>query len=292
MLITILRTFDGISMLPGPIKNYFFVIALFGAVAASNAKEQVSPETGYLEVAVAINATMRAHHYDPDELHTPEYLRIEAAISTLGESTTSDEEFIEGFRRIWVDGPFSHVTLSEAQQSADDLADYLDTMRVGGGGASLVWHNDIAVLTVNTMMGLDTIEEIDAAYTEIAERNASGLIIDLRENGGGAFAVRPLVSHLLAESVDAGGFVSRPWNNMHDRAPNRIDIEGVDPWEGWSIRTFWANVQTNAVTRISFSPAAPVFDGPVYVLTSRRTASASELAIDALRVAGRATIIG
>ena len=204
----------------------------------------------------------------------------------------SDEEFIEGFRRIWVDGPFSHVTLSEAQQSADDLADYLDTMRVGGNGASLVWHNDIAVLTVNTMMGRDTIEEIDAAYTEIAERNASGLIIDLRENGGGAFAVRPLVSHLLAEPVDAGGFVSRPWNNMHDREPDRADIEGVDPWEGWSIRTFWANVQTNAVTRISFSPAEPVFDGPVHVLTSRHTASAAELAIDALRVAGRATIIG
>ena len=72
---------------------------------------------------------------------------------------------------------------------------------------------------------------------------------------------------------------------MYDREPNRADIEGVDAWEGWSIRTFWANVQTNAVTRISFSPAEPVFDGPVYVLTSRRTASAAELAIDALRVA-------
>ena len=292
MLIAILRTVVRLSMLRKSVKNLFLGIALLSAIEASHAEERVSPKTDYLEVAAAINATMRAHHYNPDELDMPEYLRIEAAISALGKSTTSDEEFIEGFRQIWANGPFSHVSISAAQQSADDLADYLDTMRIGGGGASLAWHGDIAVLTVTTMMGLDTIEEIDAAYTAIAEGDASGLIIDLRENGGGAFAVRPLVSHLLAEPVDAGGFVSQPWNAMHNREPDRADIEGVEAWEGWSVRTFWANVQTNPVTRISFSPAEPVFDGPVYILTSRHTASAAELAVDALRVADRITIIG
>lgn len=292
MLITILRTVFRSSMPRESAKDLLLVITLSSAIAASHAEERVGPKTDYIEVAAAINATMRAHHYNPDELDEPEYLRIEAAISTLGKSTTSDQEFIEGFRRIWASGPFSHVSISEAQQSADDLADYLDTMRVGGGGASLTWHEDIAVLTVTTMMGLDTIEEIDAAYTAIAEKDASGVIIDLRENGGGAFAVRPLVSHLLAEPVDAGGFVSQPWNTVHNRRPGRADIIGVEPWEGWSIRTFWANVQTKPITRISFAPTEPVFDGPVYILTSKQTASAAELAVDALRAADRVTIIG
>ncbi len=257
-----------------------------------HADEQVSSKTNYPEVAVAINETMRAYHYNPAELNTPEYLRIEAAVTVLAEAATSDEAFLNGFREIWKDGPFSHVTVNVARQSADDLADYLDTIRIGGGGALLAWQGDVAILTVNTMMGLDTIEEINAAYAEIAEREASALIIDLRENGGGAFAVLPLVSHLLTDPFDAGSFVSQPWNAVHHREPSRADLKAVDPWEGWSIKTFWADVQTNPVTRISFSPAEPGFNGPVYVLTSKRTASAAELATDALKSANRAIIIG
>lgn len=279
-------------MIRKSIRNCTFVVVLLSATGISHAEDEISPKTHYPSVATAINATMRAYHYDPEELDTPEYLRIETAISALGESVTSDQQFIEGFREIWSNGPFSHVTFNEAQQSADDLADYLDTLRVGGGGASLRWQGNVAILTVNTMMGLDTIEEIDAAYFAIAERDASGLIIDLRENGGGAFAVLPLVSHLLAEPIDAGVFVSQPWNSTYEREPKKADLKAVEPWEGWSVKTFWADVQTKPVTRISFSPAEPVFDGPVYVLTSKQTASAAELAVDALKVAERITTIG
>lgn len=269
-------------------------IAIIGIQVASlsHADEPVRPSTDYSAVGAAINETMREHHYNRAELDTSEYRRIEAAISELAEVATSDEAFVKGFRKIWETGPFSHVEINVARQSADDLADYLDTMRIGGGGALLTWRDDIAVLTVNTMMGLDTIEEINAAYAEIARKQTSALIIDLRENGGGAFAVLPLVSHLLTNPVDAGSFVSQPWNAMHNREPSRADLEAVEPWQGWSIKAFWADVQTKPLTRVTFLPKEPVFDGPVYVLTSERTASAAELATDALKGANRAIIIG
>jgi carboxyl-terminal processing protease len=267
-------------------------ILVFNMPGFSHADESGDSDTDYAEVVAAINETMRAYHYNPAELDSPEYRQIEVAIAALAESATSDEAFLAGFRTIWNKGPFSHVTLNVAQQPADELADYLDTIRIGGGGAVLSWQDDVAVLTVNTMMGLDTIEEIDAAFDVIAERGASALIIDLRENGGGAFAVRPLVSHLLTETFDAGSFVSQPWNAVHDREPGRDDLDAIDPWVGWSIKAFWADVQINPVTRISFSPEEPGFDGPVYVLTSKLTASAAELAADALQSAQRAIIIG
>jgi carboxyl-terminal processing protease len=269
-----------------------FAMCAINFTGLSYADEPVRQQTDYSQVVAAINETMRANHYNPAELDSPEYLRIEATVVELAEVATSDEVFMKGFREIWENGPFSHVQINVAQQSADDLADYLDTIRIGGGGALLAWQGDVAVLTVNSMMGLDTIEEIDAAYVEIVEREASALIIDLRENGGGAFAVLPLVSHLLTKSFDAGSFVSQPWNAVHHIEPSRTDLEAVEPWEGWSIKTFWSNVQSNAITRIRFSPAEPVFNGPVYVLTSKRTASAAELATDALKGADRAIIIG
>jgi carboxyl-terminal processing protease len=270
------------------------VLAIVGIyiTGLSQADESVRPKTDYPEVGTAINEAMRAYHYNPAELDTPEYRRIEAAITELADDATSDEAFMRGFREIWENGPFSHVEINVAKQSADNLAEYLDTLRIGGGGALLTWQDDVAVLTVTTMMGLDTIEEIDAAYAEIDGKNASALIVDLRENGGGAFAVNPLVSHLLTKPFDAGSFVSQPWNAMHKLEPSRAELEAVDPWQGWSIKAFWADVQTDPLTRISFLPTEPVFDGPVYVLTSKRTASAAELATDALKGANRAIIIG
>jgi carboxyl-terminal processing protease len=258
----------------------------------AHADEPQAPPTDYVDVAAHISKTMRAHHYNPAELETPGYKRVEAAVAALAETAESDEAFISGFREIWKNGPFSHVELNPARGTADDLAAYLDNLRIGGGGAVLTWRGDDAILTVNTMMGLDTIEEIDTAYATIAEKGADSLIIDLRENGGGAFAIRPLVGHVIDQQFDAGGFVSQRWNAENDHAPTASDLKTVEPWDGWSIRAFWADVQAQPLTRMRFAPVEPVFEGPVYVLISKRTASAAELAADALKISGRAVLIG
>ena len=271
----------------------FIVLLAATAMGASVAAAQGALEgTNYSQSAETIKALIRDHHYDPSELEKESYQAIEAAFIELGQNATTDDKFIDGFNALWRDGPFSHVNLSKAQGTADELADYLDNLRIGGGGATLAWEGRTAILTVNTMMGLDTIEEIDAAYQEIASRGADNLIIDLRENGGGAFAVRPLVGHLIGAPYDAGVFVSRRWNAENEQPPSRDTITEIKPWEGWSIRAFWKDAQSDLFVRVQFAPAQPQFVGPVAVLTSARTASAAELAADALRGSGRATLIG
>jgi len=273
-------------------KSFVFVIIACYSLSCAASDAGGEPGASYPEIAIAINQTLHDHLYDPAELETSAYRAIEAKVNALALRATSNEVFIEGFRDIWKDGPFSHVELKQAQQPAADLAHYLDTLRIGGGGAQLTWQDDIAILTVNTMMGLDTIEEIDAAYVEIANREPRTLIIDLRENPGGAFAVRPLVAHLLTAPLAAGVFVSQRWNSLHQRPPGPAEIQTAEAWEGWSLTAFWKDVQENALTGITFTPAEPVYTGPVYVLTSKRTASAAELATDALSGSGRALVIG
>ncbi len=268
------------------------VVAALFAVTMAHAQQEEPKATDYPAVAIAVDQTMRAYHYNPAELAGAPYQKIVSEVAALAETVETDEDFVAGFREIWKNGPFSHVQLSVAEQTAEDLTAYLDNLRIGGGGAVLSWQDDAAVLTVNTMMGLDTIEEIDAAYAAIAEHGAEKLIIDLRENGGGAFAIRPLVNHLTGKPFIAGGFISQPWNAKHDRAPQLKDMKKTAPWEGWSIRAFWKDAQENALTVVQFEPSAPVYQGTVYVLTSTRTASAAELATDALKVSGRAVIIG
>ena len=235
---------------------------------------------------------MHAHHYNPAELNSPAYLAVEQAVRELAQTATTDEAFRIGFEAIWDDGPFSHVDLRHEDRDAEAITDWIDTLRIGGGGAALSWDGDIAVLTVNTMMGIDTIEEIDAAYDEIAAHGAAALIIDLRANRGGMFAFKPLVEHVLDAPLDIGVFVSQGWNAGMDRAPGPQDTAGVEPWTGWSIRDFWDSAQANDLTLARLNPDGPHYTGPVYVLVSERTASAAEIAADALQASGRAILIG
>jgi carboxyl-terminal processing protease len=220
------------------------------------------------------------------------YQSIQQRLRSVARASSSIEDFVLEFNATWRHGPFSHVNLVVAQQSAEEMADYFDTMNVGGSGARLEWQGQIAVLTITTMMGLDTIDQIQAAYRELAQKTARALVVDLRENAGGAFALRPLVCHLIPVAMEVGAFVSQAWFESNTRAPSVVDVGRIAPWNGWSLKSFWNDVSRLPITRIQLRPSAPIYTGPVYVLTSQKTASAAELAVDAMGRLENVTLVG
>jgi carboxyl-terminal processing protease len=246
----------------------------------------------FRHVAATINATIRANHYRRTELEGAAYLQIERDVIALGERATSAEEFIDGFNALWRKGPFSHVSLHKAQESAAERYARLDTELAGPQAVNLTWRETTAILTVNTMSGADTIEAINAAYEQIVSRKAAKLIIDLRRNGGGAFAVVPLVGHLIDKPIDVGVFVVGSWYVEHRAPPGPHDFASAKPWRGYSVRDFQADVRTRPLTSYRIDPLLPRFEGPVCLLTSRRSLSAAEIAADALKSIGRAKIVG
>ena len=93
------HTVAGLSTLQKSIRNLISILALLSAIGVSHADEHINPTSHYPSVAAAINATMRAYHYDPEELETPEYPRIESAISALaGECRDPDRKQDDGAR--------------------------------------------------------------------------------------------------------------------------------------------------------------------------------------------------
>lgn len=245
-----------------------------------------------LTVADSISQLMATYHYNPKELAGTAYLELEKEIQKLAITVDSKEDFIDGFNRLWSNGPFSHVRLAKLENSADRMADYIDSLRVGDQSVSLNWEGKTAILTVTTMTGLDTKEKVFEAYREIAKKNTEALVIDLRNNVGGTFAGVPLIGHLIKEPIDVGMFVSKKWWENNTAEPNKNNIQTLSPWEGWSIKTFWKDIQEQPLTRVSFKPMLPYFDGPVYLLTSKKTASAAEFTADAMAQLENVTIIG
>jgi carboxyl-terminal processing protease len=245
------------------------------------------------DLVKAIHTTFESHIFDKRVLFEPSYISTRRSLEALIQDTQTKEDFANAFNQIWASGPLSHVQLNVSAQNAEQTATYLDGMKTGPQSVSLTWREGVPILAVNTMMGTDTVEAIRAAYAEIAAKGSKSLIIDLRRNTGGAFAVVPLVGHLIDEEFDTGLFVSQTWHQKNSTSPNNQTKSTLSPWKGWSIKSFWNDVLSgDGVLRIRFEPMLPTFRGSVYVLTSSATASAAELTVDALRTAKRITHIG
>jgi hypothetical protein len=263
------------------------VLLVAAALIAGACQQKPAAFRGAAEL---INKTIRDNHYRPIELNGDVYTKIEKDVIALGDTAASADEFVKGFREIWKKGPFSHVSLGRAEEPVADRMARIDTASAGDSAVMLDWKGSTAILTVNNMTG--TIKAIDAAYGEITAGSATKLIIDLRRNQGGAFAVVPLIGHLISEPIDAGVFVSGLWFASHAAPPGPADFASATPWRGYSVRDFQVDVLTRPLTSYRIDPMLPRFGGPVFVLTSARTISAGEIVADALKAIGRATIIG
>jgi len=257
---------------------------------SDNGMEEINVEL--MTVADSISSLMSTYHYNPEQLGSNEYIVLEGKVNEIALMSKTKEQFVEGYNQLWAEGPFSHVRLAKMQQPAEEMANYIDSLRVGGNGVNLEWMNKTALLAVNTMMGVDTQEQVFEAYRQIAKKRTDTLIIDLRNNEGGTFAGIPLIGHLTKDTIDIGMFVSQKWWNNNTENPTVEDVKDLKSWEGWSIRSFWKDVQDNPLTRIRINPMSPRFQGPVYVLISNRTASAAELTVDASAHLENVTIIG
>ncbi|MEZ5939143.1 MAG: S41 family peptidase [Hyphomonadaceae bacterium] len=265
------------------------MLALFACVATTADAQETAAK--HVEETAAALAVIRDQGFDPDASETAIYRATADKVTRLGETPMKKKDYVRAFNAAWREGPFSHVRMQTSDKSADALAAELDQIRVGEG-AVLSWEGDVAILTVHTMMGVDTIEQIEAAFEALGARPGKALIIDLRHNDGGAFAVVPLVEHIIETPLDAGVFLSRKWNEGQTREPVFADVRDLQPWTGWSVQTFWRDVAATPLTRIRFTPRAAPYPHPVYVLISGETYSAAEMAADALKASGRATLIG
>jgi C-terminal peptidase prc len=139
------------------------------------------------------------------------------------------------------------------------------------------WHQRDFALQVSRQRGDFAVVTIDAFTWTIthdlstalhgALRRTHGLVLDLRNNGGGdAEAMAGVASYFLPTATGLGEFMNRSGNVA-------LSLETGT----------WSLLSADRPTRL---------DVPVVILTSDRTSSAAEILVAALKDAQRATVIG
>ncbi|GEM_PF-536820 len=122
----------------------------------------------------------------------------------------------------------------------------------------------IRIPTFSARKGQDLVAEFDQALEQV--RAASGLILDLRGNGGG--------DSRLAERM-AGRFFSQPFCYGQDRFRQRL------PWRAWSLRFEYC-----------IQPRGEIVTVGLVLLMDNRNMSSAEQFIAAFTESGRAIAIG
>lgn len=183
--------------------------------------------------------------------------------------------------------PDGHLRLTVAGERSAKPAAVSNTPReIAPGILEARWiDGDIAYIRFRRFS--DDSAALAALTTFLAEHTAArALILDSRENGGGRFPMlgiladalydreRPLVSMELATKVfEENG---SPW-------PATPELRAAPAPAGLVRTVHWA---------VPSRAAAPLGATPVYYLISHRTYSAAEHMAFALKVTGRATLIG
>ncbi len=269
-----------------------FIVSLLAAGLAVAPSARAANRQDYRQSMSHIEDIFMRSFFDPAWMMTPQARLLFSDLMIAAGSISDPDQFCRSFDQSFQRLGLSHVALSVQRRSAAQLGRYFDTMEVGSDAIDLTWYDTVACLTVHTFMGQDTGPRIMTAFQELATNDAMGLIIDLRDNPGGAFAMRNLVGHCLSGEVDAGMFLGRRWYAETDLVPDRAQIEALIPWQGTSVVDLWRHLATHPITRVQFLPLRPTYRGPIAILINGRTQSAAELVAELLRSTRGARLVG
>jgi len=160
------------------------------------------------------------------------------------------------------------LSLNAVEYSEDPNYLY-KVIETGGRKIGYFVYNFFAPGTDNQPEKYDV--ETDAIFADFKSRGISDLILDLRFNSGGSELSAKKLASLIGRGTDSSKvFLKRQYNDVVEKAILNDGSKGED---------FLINHYATEVNNIGNQLSS----GRVYVLTSARTASASELVINALK---------
>ena len=226
--------------------------------------------------------------YSADILKTKDWKKFQTDIEKICNTANDDIEMYFGFNILAQQLPFSHLSLTIAQDVAEDEEPHVLNQQ-----KSVVFEEKNSTTAYLLIKNFSTsAPELATTLPKIlGNDNYKNLIIDLRNNpGGGIEAAFEFARHIIDSDMEVGYFVT-----------NKLDYSGYQPeifkalpeLQPKGTREFTDELKTSPGVKLIFKkPHNPVFKGTIYVLTNGNTASTCEPLVYALKNRKIATIIG
>ncbi|UTW62381.1 hypothetical protein KFE98_20645 [bacterium SCSIO 12741] len=222
--------------------------------------------------------------YDPKLTEKKEWRTFEKKMQRTSLKVQDDLEMVFAFYYYARKLPFSHFSLMKTgnQESEEEEPSRLDFDEKSA---------KTAYLNIRSFDG--SAEEMDSILMKIIEGGYQNLIVDLRENPGGTVEAGLTFANRMVDSSYYGGvFLTRKWFEKHEQVPSQSDYTLLPEFSEANFDLIIQGIHEKEGLCLRLTPEKKTFQGNLYLLTSKRTASTCEPLVYGLKQFGRAQVVG
>ncbi|GAB2962638.1 hypothetical protein GCM10027048_34090 [Hymenobacter coalescens] len=279
----------------GVFRGRIFAEGKAGTALQGRRLSQKQPLRNYAAIIDSAIQTTERQIYNPHLLQQAPWLAFKQQLRRQRRTILDDYQlktvFALGAARL----PFSHFDLSVRRTAVAPAArsntSTATTAGPAGNVALRALSPQTAYLQVRSFGG--TRAEMDSVVNLLKAKPYQHLIIDLRDNQGGSIeAVMPLARYLSPDTVYLGAIVTRRWFAHSPVPPTPAQYQRLQPFSEAS----YAGIQEAMHQAPGLSLIAPpdpqAFQGKVYLLVNKETASACEPLVYSYQHNQRAVVVG
>ncbi|MBX2929847.1 MAG: S41 family peptidase [Saprospiraceae bacterium] len=138
-----------------------------------------------------------------------------------------------------------------------------------------------------------TAQEMDSLLQIVVTKGYQNLIVDLRGNPGGSLeGGMTLAGYLTDRETPTGVYLTQRWFNDHPAPPTAAELETMPAFSKADVAAFTEALEQQGFVVLKARPGTQRFDGRLFILTDRKSASACEPLTWNLQHTGRATVVG
>lgn len=270
-----------------PTDRFWLSIALIlGATGLSAQTTEHDPRRAMVEQILTISEQVIPN---PAWLESEAWQSFSSELRSPAMLALDEEDFARTFNQAAADLPFTHYRLERRRNEPSPGDDHQSPT----GLALTKAEHGTAILRIDhlAMPG----EVMTAMVEQLRAGDYRHLVLDFRTTPGGSFPAGIALGRFLSDQpVDTGVYLTRHWFMRHGGYPGPDTIAKIAPLETLNLEAFARQLQQHGVLRIVVpGHKEPIFEGQLYVLTSRNTASAAEPFVERVgRHPERVTVIG
>lgn len=245
----------------------------------------------YPAIARELMAQYNQRIYDRRVLQTKEWEKFASRMNTFAHKAQDDLDMISAFYTYSSPLPFSHKVLYRVENSAAISQDGPPASSLPNMLALQEVSPATAVLRVRSFRV--KAQEMDSMLQIVLDKGYENLVVDIRGNSGGSLEGGITLGSYLAErETPTGVYLTQKWFNTHPAPPTAAEIDAMPAFTQASYSAFTRELEEKGIVVLKARPGGRRFEGKLFLLIDRRSASACEPLAWSLKHYGRATLVG